>query len=1248
MKKLNKLRYTAIFILAGILIFCTCAMTCTALAEESPKNYYVCFSSQNYAVRNANKMKQTDDGKYILENKTLSSADDFYVTDNAGTRYYGPDDKPLCVEEAAAFDYDIIFSPDSEFTESGDWTKTDCRISYRFYTPAAYSLKIGEEPIALTYNPYNTAYDMYYISCINLAANTLVRYGESENAEKHTIDTDGYYRIVFTPDKTQGGNLYKFDIDGRYGTGDEYKYNIYIEDAPQYYLSFKEEVPAGFSKEQTYFPLSRNEENVAAAEYESEAFFLGSRDYTLKYIIWELSGGTYRPIDDDNNENTDFSKLEASDPGWYTLHFIDGGDLFTSQLQWDERDFGNFYVVGDFNKYGFDASGAVDIDEKFAFRILQEDDDDYEEDYDQYLLYLTVTKNDLSDGETEFYITDGKNKYKDGTEYISLNTQGTYKIIFSEEHTYSRGRHYRYLLINEESESTEIVLSSADEFIDFAKKCSASADYSKGLTVYLQSDLDFSGKNFVSVKTFSGTFLGGFHTLKNIRVSDVDNSAAVFETVTRTGKIDRLNVDNLLLDGDDMVGFVGKNYGIIQYVNVSGKISGKNYVGGICAYNGRSVNDEDAATTDSNNVLSYALIKGCKNHADIKGETKVGGIAGYNSGEISGCLSDAAINGKKSASSSSVVNVGGIAGHSVYRIWDCQNTGNVTGGADSLYVGGICGLSSGELYFCFNRSNVSATRYTGGICGYYGTVEQDDEDLEDYFGGMDYENFLQNYFGDDESNGTDGEPDMQIHKIMYSANYGTVSAVECAGGIVGKSPSALLFVYDCASTGEIHVTAGNYAGGIIGSAQSIQIRGCMSAGYIFAQGLDVGNYAGGIAGEADDVRYCMSAATVKGENYLGGICGKANGTLIGCYSNVLLLPSDDTVQAGMIAGSAEAFNASLDSFGETVKGNYYVGEGGGIGGVDYGKEYHFAAASIASDKLASSDTLSPYLCEDFMSEYWQGGSEKTTYPTLYYFENVEDCAEFDDDATWESLFTAYKDTFSDLTQNNAQIIYTIAFLEWNKDNGELYDDGILQTDNFEKIASFRVYAGETIGCPTFFYATRSENGKYVYEGSEARYFVSFPEAVIVNRNMTVYALYQEISTSLHDDSGNIFVEGEFVKGTVVETAQFGDYTSLKFVLNGEEIIPQNVTVKVKADDAENCRVVIFDNGSEKEIFSTVSGDYLCFSYENGQYYKIIPIAHESLPDWGWLLIGASGMLVLCAITTGIVCAVRVKKKKEYH
>ena len=93
------------------------------------------------------------------------------------------------------------------------------------------------------------------------------------------------------------------------------------------------------------------------------------------------------------------------------------------------------------------------------------------------------------------------------------------------------------------------MIGSADEFIAFAKNCSKSADYSVNLKVYLTSDIDFSGKDFVPVGTFSGTFYGGYHKLKNVVYTDVDSSACVFKTLTHTATVERLTAQNITLGG---------------------------------------------------------------------------------------------------------------------------------------------------------------------------------------------------------------------------------------------------------------------------------------------------------------------------------------------------------------------------------------------------------------------------------------------------------------------------------------------------------------------------------------------------------------------------------------------------------------------------------------------------------------------------------------------------------------------------
>lgn len=1215
--------------LVGFFVFALSGAVALALADEAA--YYVCFSNQNYAVRNANKMTEQG-GEYILPNVSLTSAVDFYVTDGAGMRWYGADNEPLSVEEAGQYRYDIKFSPDTVFgEETAAWERTDCHITYRFYEPNSFAVEIGGTPTDLTFNPYHTEYDLYYISSAELSAGTAVSFG----TETHTVAENGYYRILFTPEKRVNNNLYLFDENGNYGSGDDFVYHIYIEDAPQYYAVF-ENVQIGSAPdmqigEKDAFMMNRFEENIAAAEYRTTEFFAPERDYGVKYTVYERTvGGAFVAIDDDHNEDTAYSKLTATDRGWYTLSTVDGGNTYGSALRGEERKFGAIYLAAEENGYGFDSVGNVDLDDGFCLKEVEVDDDDYDEDYKQYILYLTVTEAQLREDDYEFFITDGKTKYKDGTEYIVIQTAGKYKILFSEEHDYGRGRNYQYVLEDGKKDKTELLIGTAQEFLDFAERCSASADYSVGLSVYLTADLDFADTAFTPVKTFSGAFYGGYHTLRNISYTETDRQNAVFITLTHTAVLERLNVENLILGGkdSDYVGLIGTNYGTVRFVTVTGTLTGRNNVGGIVAYNGRS----DTQTGNSSDVINRATVEDCVSAATVTGESYAGGICGQNTGEIVSCTFRGDVFGMKFHSSAAVETVGGIAGYSIGKIYGCRNDGAVAGGHDSRYAGGIVGRCAGEIYFSFNYGEVSAEESAGGIVGYYGMRQTQDDGMGGIAGG---------------SQNTDAVASVNL--IDYAANYGNVTANANAGGIVGyvgalssNGTARFLRIYNGASVGDITVTAGSYAGGIVGYGANAEIRSCASAGAVQAKGLNGGNYAGGIGGYCGSVSYSMSAATVKGENFVGGIAGYAVSSIIGCYTNVLLLPTDGAEDTGAIAGYSQAFQAASQEFGG-VEGNYYVGNGGGIRGIDYAGEFNYAAAHIESATLVSDGMLSPLLCEQFSREYWQGGNGG--YPTLRAFEEAEDCAEFDDETIWETLFGRYAEAFRSLTADASRVTYTVTFLEWNKDNGDLYDDDdkILH-ENFDIVHSIRVSAGQSFELPAFRYAEKNANGIYVYDGGEARYFVRFPDVTAVTGNLTVYAEYCEIATTVSDPEGKILAEGEFQKGTAVELIQLGDYYTLRFTYAGEEVTVGTVTVKFFAGDRAEDYSVQIVNGENPD--NEISGRYVCFSYTDGDYFCLVSRAGGGLPFWAWLLIGIGSTVAAVGAAGGTAFFILRKRRKS--
>lgn len=1211
-------------IICAVTVCLLCATVTVAHAEEI--DYYVCLSSQNYAVRNANCMEYID-GEYVLRNIALSSAVDFYVTDNAGRRWYAQDNEPMRVDESDEMRYDVLFSPETPY-ENGS------HLSYRYYLPASYEIMIADVSVPLSYNPFYTAYEQYYVSSIAIAAGSAVTYGE----ETHVIARNGYYRILFTPAKTTNGNTYLFDENGNYGSGDDYVYNLYIEDAPQYYAVFDNVTIANFDAEIDGAPacyLSRYENNVAAAEYRSSQVFAPQRDYGIKYRVYEKQyDGAFALVDDDNNEDTAISKTTVSDTGWYVLSLTDIGDRYQSAFVRQDKDFGGWYLAGDFNRYGYDDAGNIDLYDEYRFVEVESDDEDYNEDYTQYVAHLTITEKQLQSGDVEFYITDGATQYKDGTRYIALSLAGTYKIVCSEEHTYGNGRHFRYILQDKSQSSRELLIGTAQDFVTFAQNCTRSADYSIGLSVYLTADIEFNNVDFVPVGTFSGTFYGGYHKLQHITYANDDKATYVFERLTYTASVERLTIESVTLGDNDAdgVAVIGTNYGSIYALSVSGTITGKSNVAGIVATNGSS----DTDTGDSADTVNKATVMDCHNSASIVGETLVGGICASNSGEIGGCINQGPVSGNKTHSSATVAQIGGIAGYSYGKIYDCTNLCTVAGGDSSQYVGGIAGLCVGEIYYSDNKASVSADKYAGGIVGYYGLLPT--------------ENTATGGIVDAPDN--DEQQPVNSHTLLnYNSNYGDCTANGYVGGIVGNAASLgeragvarVLHIRNCASVGNIKATAGSYVGGIAGNAAGVTITGCLSGGTLQAKGLNGGMYVGGIVGYGGDIFYCGTSATVKGADQVGGIAGYASSALQGCYANALLLPDDGAQSIGGIAGACADYDAAGNCF-TAICGNYYIGNLGGISGTDYASAYDYAATAIASDILAESGTLSPILCEAFDREHWQAGQEERSYPLARYFSEAEDCTEFDDDELFVKLFDAHAAALHDISRDIARLTYTVTFMEWNKDNGDLYDEDVLQTDHFDIVSVVRVVEGQNAACPALIYAEPNERGLYLYQGDSACYFVSFPAVSAVTDNQTVYACYREVITSVTDPDNRVFAEGQFVKGTQVTTQQIGEYVSPVFAIDGQSVTTGDITLKYYVGNDANQFVVLDTDGHV--IDSTVSGAYLSFRWTDGLYFRVQQQSAATLPYWAWLLIGVGSTLGAIALAIVIVLIVKHCKKRK--
>jgi len=336
-------------------------------------------------------------------------------------------------------------------------------------------------------------------------------------------------------------------------------------------------------------------------------------------------------------------------------------------------------------------------------------------------------------------------------------------------------------------------------------------------------------------------------------------------------------------------GIAGKANGAIKnctnYGNIS--VSGTNcrYIGGIAGFTYYSTKTGRPETEQA--VLDIAT-EGCKNYGRVTGRRDVGGIVGVNAvpiincenaGDVSGtrCIGGVAgvvgtaasyphgINYVKGCKNSGKVALteqygGGITGYTYLPIYECENSGAVTGGVSSSRIGGICGYSIANVTGSKNNEGgaVAGNQGIGGIIGWYEKSNATMTDCHNY------------------------APITSATKGADSYHIGGVC------GMLGSTNSAL----SCSNEGKVTGGGDSYdagTGGICGSIYSGSVvSDCINRGEVTGV-----SRLGGIAGfgkmsAASYVRSCVNYGAVKttrsvGAVYLGGIVGRVtSGNIVDC------------------------------------------------------------------------------------------------------------------------------------------------------------------------------------------------------------------------------------------------------------------------------------------------------------------------------------------------------------------------------
>ena len=272
---------------------------------------------------------------------------------------------------------------------------------------------------------------------------------------------------------------------------------------------------------------------------------------------------------------------------------------------------------------------------------------------------------------------------------------------------------------SEETEPVKLSISSPEEFLTFARNCRLDT-YSQNLQVSLETDLDFTDSDFISVPIFSGTFLGNGHSVQGIHLSNDGSREGLFRHLTETAVVTDLKVSGQIHpggSGGEIGGIAGRSEGQILNCSFSGELSGGDCVGGIAGSNGVT-----------------GLIESCTTEGQIYGKHFVGGITGENAGVVRDCTNAAGVNTTPQQNTvelsditlenltnteavNTVTDIGGIAGISSGVIRGCINQETVGYPHMGYNIGGIAGTQSGYIAACQNQGAVRGRKEVGGIVG---------------------------------------------------------------------------------------------------------------------------------------------------------------------------------------------------------------------------------------------------------------------------------------------------------------------------------------------------------------------------------------------------------------------------------------------------------------------------------------------------------------------------------------------------
>ncbi|NMI76898.1 hypothetical protein GLT92_00585 [Nanohaloarchaea archaeon] len=251
--------------------------------------------------------------------------------------------------------------------------------------------------------------------------------------------------------------------------------------------------------------------------------------------------------------------------------------------------------------------------------------------------------------------------------------------------------------------------------------------------------IDSEGVSVVSFggPKFNGSLDGKGHTIEDIYIDNTTvDGVGVIGGMTAPGEIVNLNLDNATVNGSYSVGgVVGHVYGgkTLENLSVSGYIEGRKRVGGVV---GRSSVRLKHISSDVKLNVNLSRIGGIAgvSSANISNSHSTGSISGNKAGGIAGAFSGSSLkNSSSNVEINSTFRSGGLIGQAGNNlsIENSYATGNINGNlsGQNTNFGGIIGVAFGQTLVINNSYS------TGDVRGNFYTGTYDFQDSKG-FGGI--------------------------------------------------------------------------------------------------------------------------------------------------------------------------------------------------------------------------------------------------------------------------------------------------------------------------------------------------------------------------------------------------------------------------------------------------------------------------------------------------------------------------------